>query len=486
MTTQLQLLTPEIVDQIFNEAFQLLENHGVRVQSAEARALLAEAGARVDENREVAHLHEGLIRQALASVPHEFYLYDRAGEPAVHYGGDSVHFDPGSSCVNVLDPETLEHYPAQTADFVRLIQVTESLPQYAAQSTAVVCGEMPKEIGDLYRLYLVMLYSGKPVVTGGFAVPSTEIMFDMLALYAGGRAALAQKPRAVFDVCPTPPLTWSDFGADSLLALARARVPAQIVSMPLAGAGSPVTILGSVVQHTAECLSGITIHQLAQPGAPIVWGGAPAIFDMRHGTTPMGAIETAMIDVAYAQVGKSLNLPTHTYLGASDAKIVDAQAGLESGLSAMLGAQAGINMISGAGMLDFLACISAEKLVIDAEAIAMTQRLLSGIQQHTPTLATELFVGIDFKADFLKQKITRQLFRKEQYLPSPVIERGSLREWQANGALDTFGRARLRVDELIHTYQRPSVDPALEGELQIMVASLAKSAGMDQLPRLDL
>ncbi|HBX71310.1 MAG TPA: hypothetical protein DEH25_18530, partial [Chloroflexi bacterium] len=115
MTTQLQLLTPEIVDQIFNEAFQLLENHGVRVQSAEARALLAEAGARVDENREVAHLHEGLIRQALASVPHEFYLYDRAGEPAVHYGGDSVHFDPGSSCVNVLDPETLEHYPAQTA-----------------------------------------------------------------------------------------------------------------------------------------------------------------------------------------------------------------------------------------------------------------------------------------------------------------------------------------------------------------------------------
>ncbi|HBY06638.1 MAG TPA: hypothetical protein DEH22_02170, partial [Chloroflexi bacterium] len=288
MTTQLQLLTPEIVDQIFNEAFQLLENHGVRVQSAEARALLAEAGARVDENREVAHLHEGLIRQALASVPHEFYLYDRAGEPAVHYGGDSVHFDPGSSCVNVLDPETLEHYPAQTADFVRLIQVTESLPQYAAQSTAVVCGEMPKEIGDLYRLYLVMLYSGKPVVTGGFAVPSTEIMFDMLALYAGGRAALAQKPRAVFDVCPTPPLTWSDFGADSLLALARARVPAQIVSMPLAGAGSPVTILGSVVQHTAECLSGITIHQLAQPGAPIVWGGAPAIFDMRHGTTPMG------------------------------------------------------------------------------------------------------------------------------------------------------------------------------------------------------
>ena len=122
-------------------------------------------------------------------------------------------------------------------------------------------------------------------------------------------------------------LIWSEFGAQNLIELARAGVPAQMVSMPLAGAAAPVTLLGAVVQHAAECISGIVIHQLAQPGAPIVWGGAPAIFDMRKGTTPMGAIETAMIDASYAQVGKSLGLPTHTYLGASDAKLVDAQAG---------------------------------------------------------------------------------------------------------------------------------------------------------------
>ena len=91
-----------------------------------------------------------------------------------------------------------------------------------------------------------------------------------------------------------------------------------MVSMPLAGAAAPVTLLGAVVQHAAECLSGIAIHQLAKAGAPIVWGGAPAIFDMRKGSTPLGAIETAMIDAAYAQVGKSLGLPTHAYLGASD------------------------------------------------------------------------------------------------------------------------------------------------------------------------
>jgi trimethylamine--corrinoid protein Co-methyltransferase len=307
-------------------------------------------------------------------------------------------------------------------------------------------------------------------------------MVDMLAIMSGGHQQLREKPRAIFDVCPTPPMIWSEFGSQNLIDLARAGVPAEIVSMPLAGAAGPVTLLGSVVQHAAETISGITIHQLAQPGSPVVWGGAPAIFDMRQGTTPLGAIETAMIDVAYAQVGKSLGLPTHAYMGASDAKVVDAQAGLESGLTAMVGAQAGINMISGAGMLDFLACQSPEKLVVDAEAIAMTKRMVGGIQVQTETLATELFDGIEFKAEFLKQRITRKLFVKEQYLPSAVIDRGSLRNWQDQGRQDTFARARTRVEALLAAYERPQLPAEQERALTSMMSKLANQAGMAQLP----
>ncbi|MCP4357721.1 MAG: hypothetical protein GY796_06865 [Chloroflexi bacterium] len=482
MQPKLELLTPEFVDRVLNEAFQLLLSPGIKVQSAEARRLLATAGAQVDEANEVVCIPESVARPALASAPNQFFLYNQAGEAAVIYGDDAVHFDPGSSGVNVLDPETLEHKPAKTADLVRLIKVAEMLPQIDAQSTAVVCNEVPKEIGDLYRLYLVLLHSAKPIVTGAFSTETTQTMIDMLAIFAGGRENLAQKPRAIFDVCPSPPLIWSEFGAQNLMDLARAGVPAEIISMPLAGAAAPVTLLGSVVQHAAECISGITIHQLAQPGSPVVWGGAPAIFDMRHGTTPMGAIETAMIDASYAQIGKSLGLPTHTYLGASDAKLVDAQAGLESGITAVIGALAGINMISGVGMLDFLACQSAEKLTIDAEAIAMAKRLLDGVQARTDTLATAMFAGINFQGDFLKQKITRQLFRREQYLPSEVIDRGSIRAWQADGRQDAFGRARVRVDKLLAAYERPSLPPEHEQTLRRMMTRLAAAAGMDELP----
>jgi trimethylamine--corrinoid protein Co-methyltransferase len=446
MQPKLELLTPDIIARILDEAFQLMKKPGIKVQSVLARELLVASGAILDGD--VVNIPEKIIRNAMESAPKEFYLHDRDGQPKVHYGGDSVHFDPGSSGVHILDPETLEHKTSYTQDLVRVVKVVEMLTQYAAQSTAIVCNEVPKTIGDLYRLYIVLLFSQKPIVTGSFSVQNLPIMFDMLALFAGGRQALAERPQVVFDVCPSPPRIWSEVGAENLIELAHARVPAQLISMPLAGAAAPVTLLGSIVQHAAESLSGIAIHQLANPGAPIVWGGAPAIFDMRHGTTPMGAIETAMIDAAYAQVGKSLNLPTQAYLGASDAKVVDAQAGLESGITAMIGALAGINMISGAGMLDFLACQSPEKLVVDAEGIGMSLRLLAGIEVRTETLATALFEGINFKGDFLKQKITRELFSKEQYLPSSVIDRDTIRGWQASGNPDTFARAKARTHEI--------------------------------------
>jgi trimethylamine--corrinoid protein Co-methyltransferase len=483
MQPKLELLDRALIDRIVGEAFELILSPGVRVQSDEARQLLLEAGASIDG--EVARIPEAVARQALSTVPHEFWLHNRAGEAIVHYGGDDVHFDPGSSGVQVLDPDTLEHRPSRADDLVRLIKVAEQLPQLAAQSTAVVCDDVPKSIGDLYRLFLVLMYSNKPIVTGAFNARTTQVMIDLLAADSGSRDSLKNKPRAVFDVCPSPPLNWSGFASQSLIDLARAGVPAEIVSMPLAGATAPVTLIGAITQHAAECLSGMTIHQLAGPGSPIVWGGAPAIFDMRSGATPMGAIETAMIDAAYAQVGKSFGFPTHCYLVASDAKLVDAQAGLESGVTAMVGALAGINMISGAGMLDFLICQSAEKLVIDAEAIAMAQRLLRGIGTPTETLATAMFAQTGLKGEFLKLKETRRLFPGEQFLPSKVIDRGSVRAWQETGGLDAFGRARVRVNELLAAYQRPTMDAAVERGLFAIMRREAKAAGLETLPAVD-
>ena len=479
MRPKFELLDKPMIERILGEAFQLIEDPGVRV-APYVEDLLRAAGITVKEG--VAHIPESLARRLLELVPSDFFLYDRSGKPAVHYGGDHVHFDPGSSCLNILDPETQQPRPAVSADLARLVQVAEMLPQFVAQSTAMVCNDVPQEIGDWYRLLVVLWYSQKPIVTGAFSAFSLHTLIDLLAIESGGREALRQHPRAVFDVCPSPPLNWSEFASQNLADLARAGIPAEIVSMPLAGAAAPVTLAGSVVQHAAECISGIVIHQLAQPGAPIVWGGAPAIFDMRTGKTPMGAIETAMLDVACAQVGKYLGLPTHAYMVAGDGRVIDAQVEMESGMSAALGALTGINMISGAGMLDFLACHSIEKLVIDAEAIASAQRLIEGIEPRGDSLAVAMFAQTGLHGDFLKLKETRSLFRKEQHFPSVVIDRGLPDMDRSNPSI--LERARQRVDELVATYERRPLASEVEQEMIDFAEREGKKAGLENLPEI--
>jgi trimethylamine--corrinoid protein Co-methyltransferase len=474
----IRLLEHALRERILGEAMQLLARPGVQVGSAEARELLASAGARVEGG--VAHLPEALVWQCLASVPREFALYGRGGTPAVRYGGDAVHFDPGSSCVYFLDGETRARRPAQTRDLVLLTQLAEVLPQLEAQSTAVVCSDAPGAIADLYRLYIVLLHSDKPVITGAFAAETLGGMLELLALDAGSEALLRAHPRAVFDVCPSPPLHWTEFAARNMIQLARAGVPAQIVSMPMAGATAPVTLAGAVTQHAAESLAGIVIHQLTVPGAPLVWGGAPSILDMRTGITPVGAIETVMLNLACAEVGKHFGLPTHAYLVASDAHLLDAQAGAESGVSAMLGALAGINMISGAGMLESLACHSAEKLVLDAELIASARRLLRGIATPTATLATEMFAALG-SAGFLALKETRSLFRSEQHLPSEVIDRGSY----GDGApTDAFQRAHAAIPRLLASYTRPPLSEPRRAEFTALVRRQASKFGASLPPNI--
>jgi len=230
MRPRVELLERTLVERIVGEALQLLMEPGVRVAPS-AEALLRTADVRVQDG--VAHIPETLARTALSHVPREFRLHARGGRPVVHYGGDEVHFDPGSSCLNILDPETLAHRPALSSDLIRFVQVTEMLPQFAAQATAMTCADVPREVGDFYRLFLVLLYSDKPVVTVAFTAAGLRPMLDLLAADSGSADALRSTPRAVFDVCPSPPLNWSAFAADNLVELARAGVPAEIVSMPM-------------------------------------------------------------------------------------------------------------------------------------------------------------------------------------------------------------------------------------------------------------
>lgn len=476
--------TPDMISQIIDEAVQILVEPGVRIQNKFALTLLAEAGSNVNFSDSVASIPERIIHECLESVPSKFFLYDMDNNPVVEYGGNHVHFDPGSTAITILEPATQKHRLPVTNDFVKFVKLAEMLPQIDAQSTAMVCSDVVEEIGDLYRLYIALNYMKKPIITGAFRKDTWWSMKEMLSLVRGGEAELSEKPLAVFDVCPSPPLLWSDLTCQNLIDCAKNGIPAELVSMPLAGATAPVTLAAAIVQHTAECLSGVVIHQLAHPGAPIVWGGSPAAFDMRHGTTPMGAAGTWLIDAGYVQVGKKLNIPTHVYMGMSDAKVVDAQCGFESMGGCLMAVLTGANMISGAGMLDYERCQSLEKLVIDAEIIRLCKRVIEGIKIREQPVALELMREMGHEAGYLSHPHTRRWFKEELDIPSSIVDRGSFEAWENEGSKSILDRASEQVKKLISSYSYPSIPKEIRDELQTIALREAKRFGMVELPHL--
>jgi trimethylamine--corrinoid protein Co-methyltransferase len=344
---------------------------------------------------------------------------------------------------------------------------------------------VPERISDSYRLFLSLMFCDKPVVTGAFTIEAFEIMKDLQLAVRGSADALAAKPLTVFSVCPTAPLKWSDVTSQNLLDCARYSIPVEFISMPLAGFMSPVTLVGSLVQHTAETLSGVVISQLANPGTPMLYGGSPAIFDVRYETTPMGAIETMMIDCAYAEIGKHLGLPTQAYIGLSDAKQLDAQAGLETSTGATLAALTGINNISGPGMLDFESCISLEKLVVDNEICGMCLRMVEGIEAKDDFPALPHFEELLQDKHLLIADHTRRYLRQEHYFPGPTINRANRARWEEEGKTTLFARAQGEVKRLLSEYEESQLSKENKSELVKLMRAEAGRHGLERLPGIE-
>jgi len=460
---KIKLLDEEHQVEILKEAKDILENQGIFLENQEAIEIFEQNGIARDGNH--FSIPADVVDKCLKSAPSKITLYDREGKESMTLQKDQIHYDPGSAAIFILDEKTGEIREAVSKDFALFSKIVGHLDNIEAQSTALVYNDVPKEAQDWHRLYTALSHCYKPIVTGTFRKDSFPIMLEILLTCRLSEDDLARKPLAIFDACPSPPLKWSDLTTQSLIDAARHMIPSEFVSMPLAGASAPVTLIGCITQHCAECLAGIVITQLTKTGAPVIWGGSPAILDMRQGTTPMGAIETMMIDIGDVEMGKYLNLPTHAYMSLSDSKIPDGQAGFEGGMGALLAGLAGVNMISGPGMLDFESTQSIEKLLIDNQIIGMVKRLLKGIIDHGTPFASEILKDYNETEELLSHPSTLNLFKKEFFFPSLIIDRMNRDEWKAQGSKSIRKRAK---EEAIKIEKKPynnPIDESLQKEL---------------------
>jgi trimethylamine--corrinoid protein Co-methyltransferase len=477
---RVQMISDALVERIIDEAFDVLERLGLQFENERAVDLLAEHGQRIDRATQRVYLGRAFVEKALQTAPKSIRLWNVTGTTSIEVGGDNVTFDPGSAAIKMLEADRSVHASTST-DYVRLSRLVHHLGNIHAHSTSLVPGDLPIEVSDYYRMYIAVQSCDKPLVTGLFRHESFDAMLEMMAVLRGSRKAVAEKPLAFFDACPSSPLRWSELTSESLMKCAAAGVPSEVISVPLTGATGPVTLSGTLVVHTAENLAGLALAQAVRPGAPVVYGGAPCLMDMRGGQTPFGSIETMMIDCAYAQIGKRFGLPVHAYMGLSDSKLVDTQAGYETGYGVILAALAGVNMVSGVGILDFITCHSLEKLVIDNEICGMAYRLIDGIRHRHEPMALDFLPDAIEKGHFLGHPTTLKLFREEGLMPGKAVDRASGRS--GGGGRSDYERAGAIVEEIL-ARPRFTLPEATVRELDKVVLADARQFGMEALPAL--
>lgn len=477
-----RLLEKEEIKTIHEKALFILEHTGVKFDSEEALKILQDRGCRVDFEKQVAKIPGQLVLDCIKSTPEAIQLYDREGNPSVFLDGNSPHFAPGSAPINFMESDGVTVRAAEAGDLINISLVNDALDNIKLQSTAVNLNDVPKLIGDSYRLYLLLKTSPKPIVSGAFSVHGIADMRDLLLAIAGGEDTLRENPRVLFDICPSPPLKWTHISCQNIIDCARFGLPIETISVPMPGAASPATLAGSVLLHTVETLSGIVLAQCVERGTPMVYGGAPMYFDMRFSTTSLNSMEAELISAAYAQMAKFYGLPCHTYAALSDSKLVDVQAGLESAMSGLMALQAGINVISGAGVIDFCNTFSIEKLVIDNEICGMALRVAKGIDCSVETLAVDLITELGPGGDFLSTEHTLKWFRKEPYMPSSVIDRRNRANWEELDAKDTFRRAQEKAEEIRGGHQPLPLDQDRSQALDLAAKGIMESLKIYELP----
>ena len=478
MRPRISMLETGLLERIIEDAVAVLGSRGVLVDHAPAFDRLSGLGLEGDSSTGRMTIRPSLIDEALKSAPSSIALYDRSGELHTRLGGDRVHFVPASSALQVLDRATGEIREPTTADFVEYVKVADRLPHIAYLSTAFNPGDVPAEMADAWRLYLALAHSRQPVVSGAFTAWGVERMARIMGYFRRDRDDLASRPMAIFTCCPNTPLRWGEDAVSNLIDCADWGIPVEIVPVLLLGMISPSTPVGSLVLHTAEVLSGLVIAQLVRPGTPIIFGGAPAAFHMRLMTNPMTAVEALRVDCSYAEIARHLGLPSQAYMGLSDSKRNDSQAGAESGIGMFLAALAGIHSISGPGMLDYVNCFSLEKLVLDDELAAHAQRFVRPVEVIDDLPAGGLIDQLLDENHLLTSEHTLEHWPQELYLPGPMVDRSNRDQWEMGGEKGFEENAAEVIDEALDDYDEEPIDEELHTEIRQLFLDTCPEEGL--------
>jgi trimethylamine--corrinoid protein Co-methyltransferase len=473
-TPQFRVLSDGQIEKLYQATLECLQRTGVEVRNAEARELLTKAGARVDGVR--ARIPPHIIQDAVAANPRSFTLWGRDGRHQMQLVPDRVHFGPGPTCTYFVDPETGERRKTQRGDPGLTALVCDALDNVDYVMSLGLIDDVTPALAPVYEFAEMIANTGKPVLPWAYSVENVSDIYRVAVAVAGSEEALRQRPFfALFSTFHSP-LVQTDEDLANVLWAAAHDVPIIYLGGGTAGSSAPVTGAGAIVIALAGALSGLAIIHLKKRGTPVCIGGVPQAMDLRTARPAYGSPEMSLYSAAMSDVARYLGLPFMGTAGASEAKALDLQAAIESTVQVVLSALSGATLVHDVGFLDCADVGSLEMLVMTDEIIAMTRRVMRGIEISDDTLMLDLIDQVGPGGEFMSARETARRCRTEIWNPT-LMDRNAWVNWEAAGAQTMQDRIKTRLREILSAHKPAPLPAGAAEEIEaILEAAEAREA----------
>lgn len=446
-------LTPEDIDRIHQASMEVFEEVGVQVNYPAALERFKEAGAKVDKDSNIVRMKADLVEKLLSTAPEKITLCgrDESGKHDLVIGGRKVYMGTGGTALNVQEPGSTESRRSELRDVMDMARMVESLENIHFYMLNVYPGDLPIEEIDANRFGAALNRTRKHIMGGVYTVEGVRSVIKMAEKIAGSPEALRERPFISMVACPISPFKLDESYGELAVEAAINNIPVVVPAEPLCGATAPITLAGNLVIQNVDTLAGIIMTQLANPGAPAIYGCISSITDLRDMKYLAGAVEMGLMNAGAAQMAQHYALPYYATAGMTDSKAIDAQAGYESAITSTMVALSGANFIhDAAGFVEFCMTASYDKLVVDNEIIGMVMRAVEGIEVSDRTLALDEIKKVGPGGHFVSSRHTRKYMRTEQFQPS-LSNRDTREQWQEEGSRTALQRATEYATDVLNS-----------------------------------
>ena len=445
---QLHVATSGQTAMIHEAVLKILSGIGVVLEHDATRdKLIRDHGCTLGEDGYV-RMPPDLVNRALETVPREIRLYDLNGALRVDTSSRITSYCPGHNCVRVLDRTTGALRPCTLADIRETAKVCEALPNLSMSCSLGYPSDIPAEDEAVETVKMLFEHCAKPSAILAHDEHIQSRILRHLSELAGGYDNLADKPIALELMGPISPLRLPAEFCERVINAARHYLPIVCYPATFPGMSSPISVAGAIAQSSAEAVAGIVVHQLTEPGAPIMSGSAVLPMDMRQADLAYGSPEYMLTGLGAADYFKSIGVPSWIGAGCSDSHDFDAQAAAEAGANMAIAALAGTPFVHNLGFLSGGRTGSLEMLALCDELVGWSNQMASGCIVDADTIAYDVVKRAAPENAFLTDSHTQERYLTENWYPS-LFERSDADAWLEKGGIDLRGRIREKLSGII-------------------------------------